>query len=256
MARYPSSWPWFEQPAPPRRRTLRPTPQGWHTRPRPLDPYRMTPRRPAAADPTSPSPQPRRVDPVHTTEYVDTPPQSPSVEPAVTDPAPSPEPAAEPAAPTQASASARVCDDVSGGSWTWKARFQRLQADFDNYRRRQREDAEVERQRARAAVIKPWLEVLDSVDRALDTDAEGDDNPWRDGLLAIQRQMQQLLSREGVTAMASDGVSFDPHRFEAIATVPAANDEASGVVKHTTQTGYEFADGAVLRPAQVVVTAS
>jgi len=147
-------------------------------------------------------------------------------------------------------------DDVSGGAWTWKERFQRLQADFDNYRRRQREDAELERQRTRAAVVKHWLDVLDSVDRALAANTDAADNPWREGWVAIQRQMQQLLAREGISAMVSDGASFDPHRFEAIATVPAVNDDAPGVVKHTTQTGYEFADGRVLRPAQVVVTAS
>ena len=134
----------------------------------------------------------------------------------------------------------------------WKDRYIRLAADFDNHRKRTRSERDEVRLRERDSVLRDWLEVADSTERALHAlrDEEG---PWVDGLKAIQRQMSAVLQRYGVARMDTDEASFDPARHEAIGAVPAPG-VANGTILQTERTGYEYvADERVLRPARVVV---
>ena len=146
-------------------------------------------------------------------------------------------------------------DDLSseaGASTSWEARYRRLATDFDRHRRRAEEERLAAERRAQGESLRDWLEVVDSIERALKSVPEGAQGPLIDGLAAIQRQVDQTLARRGVERLETDGVVFDPRRHEAIAVLPSPW-RASGEVMHTERSGYVSADGEVIRPASVVV---
>ena len=126
----------------------------------------------------------------------------------------------------------------------------RLQADFDNYRKRvQRERQEFEQQ-ARAGLICELLPVLDHMDLGLaaaaaqPTLAEG----WR----RIADQLFGVLERAGLRRVEARGQPFDPQRHEAVGTQDS-DDTPAGVVSHQVRPGYELGVR-LLRPAQVFVS--
>jgi hypothetical protein len=68
-------------------------------------------------------------------------------------------------------------------------------ADLDNYRKRSLNETARQIADARAAVVRDWLEVVDSVERAVRTESEG---PYYEGLRAVLDQMDAVLARQGV----------------------------------------------------------
>ncbi|MBN1944990.1 MAG: nucleotide exchange factor GrpE [Bradymonadales bacterium] len=133
----------------------------------------------------------------------------------------------------------------------WKERFIRISADFENYRKRVQRDEEAMRRREQARTLEAWLEVLDSTERALRS-SQDRNSPWYQGFEAIYRQMLQVLEKQGITRMETDGQPFDPRLHEAIAAVSVPG-HPKGTIVQTDRTGYRFADGELLRPARVVV---
>ena len=128
-------------------------------------------------------------------------------------------------------------------------RHLRARADLENYRRRAAAEGERRADDARDRVLRDWLEVVDSVDRALALDkGRGAD----EGLLAVLGQMEAVLSRHGVARVAAQGEPFDPHLHEAIA-VQARDDVPARTVLDVARAGYRIGER-VLRPAQVVVS--
>jgi len=123
----------------------------------------------------------------------------------------------------------------------------RARADLDNYRKRTERDAARRLAAARQAVLLDWLPAVDSVERALRIQP---DDP---GLIAVREQMRAILSRYGVVDIDAVGARFDPRLHEALATRPAL-DEPGHTVLEVVRSGFALADGAVLRPAQVVVS--
>jgi molecular chaperone GrpE len=125
-------------------------------------------------------------------------------------------------------------------------RYRRALADLDNYRKRTERGGDRRAAEARLAVLREWLDAVDSVQRALRV------LPDDQGMLAVLEQMNAILGRHGVVRLDRVGARFDPARDEAIAVVPA-----EGVADHTvlevTRAGYATSDGAILRTAQVVV---
>lgn len=123
-------------------------------------------------------------------------------------------------------------------------------ADFDNYRRR------VERDRATAArsgkkeVILPLLDVLDGFERALGHIGAAPP-AIAQGLQALQRNLLNVLERQGVSPFDSVGERFDPRFHEAIGTAKSEDAEAGEVVEDL-QHGYRWGDE-VIRPARVRV---
>ncbi|MGZ4690992.1 MAG: nucleotide exchange factor GrpE [Acidimicrobiia bacterium] len=126
-------------------------------------------------------------------------------------------------------------------------RHRRALADLDNYRKRVERDGEQRAKSARNTVLIDWLDAFDSVERALWLE------PGEDGLLAVLGQMEGILARHGVRRMDALGAAFDPQRHEAIAAQPST-DVPARTVLDVARSGFEFADGTVLRPAQVVVS--
>src|SRR5690606_32415870 len=96
----------------------------------------------------------------------------------------------------------------------------RLAADFDNFRKRVREDEHQMRRREQARVIATWLDPLDATERALDT-APDKTSAWFEGLASIHRQMIHALTTLGVERIATDGM-FDPQLHEALSILPGS----------------------------------
>jgi len=127
-------------------------------------------------------------------------------------------------------------------------RWLRARADLENYRKRT--DQEVERRvgDVRGRLLLDWLEVVDSVDRALQLD-QG--RGTEDGLRAVLGQMQAVLARHGAQRVEAAGEPFDPEVHEALGARPSGEVEPGRVVE-VARAGYLVGDR-VLRPAQVIV---
>ena len=127
--------------------------------------------------------------------------------------------------------------------------LQRLQADFDNYRKRAARDQESLVARAGERIVKELLPILDDLERALEAAEQHEEAKLEDGVRLVHRQLEQLLEREGLALVETEG-RFDPHVHEALLTQPSDADEGS--VIEVLQKGYRLGDR-VLRPARVVV---
>jgi molecular chaperone GrpE len=127
--------------------------------------------------------------------------------------------------------------------------LQRLQADFDNYRKRAARDQESLVARAGERIVKELLPILDDLERALEAADQHEEAKLEDGVQLVHRQLEQLLEKEGLAVVETAG-KFDPHVHEALLTQPSDRDEGS--VIEVLQKGYRLGDR-VLRPARVVV---
>lgn len=126
----------------------------------------------------------------------------------------------------------------------------RLQADFDNYRKRMTAEQARWRDDAVADALRQMLPVFDNLERALV--AAGDADSVRKGVDLTLRQLRELLQGFGLEEIAVDGhMPFDPNRHEAVSPVESA-EHAEGEVVTVERRGYTF-KGALLRPALVTV---
>ncbi len=125
--------------------------------------------------------------------------------------------------------------------------LKRLQAEYANYRRRTEEQREVEVERAKGAVAKGLLPVLDDLDRAEKHGDLTEGSP----LAAIAEKLRAVVARLGVETYGAAGDAFDPQQHEAIFQAPTPGVEVPTVLE-VVEVGYRL--GSVeLRPAKVVV---
>ncbi len=128
-------------------------------------------------------------------------------------------------------------------------RLLRTQADFDNFRRRSRQEREELLKFASEGLITELLPVLDNFDRAFAAaDKTGKD--FVSGVQMIYRQLKEVLAKEGLEEIAAEGEEFDPNKHEAIMQVEADADE--NIVVEEMRKGYTL-KGKVIRPAMVKV---
>ncbi|HYZ29201.1 MAG TPA: nucleotide exchange factor GrpE [Thermoleophilaceae bacterium] len=139
--------------------------------------------------------------------------------------------------------------DVQADLDAMEDRWKRALADLDNYRKRSARELERLTTERTDAVIGDWLEVVDSVERALLL-AEPD-SPLALGLLAVREQIDAVLERQGVNRIGREGEPFDPGRHEAIGVV-RTDDVPANTVAEVARSGYAIGNR-VLRPAQVIV---
>ncbi len=167
-------------------------------------------------------------------------------------------PAAEGGEETASVASAAKPAEVSAASETEKLkaerdalldRLARLQAEFDNARKRAVREQQEFREFAGADVIKNFLPILDSFDRALK--AGGDSTDFRDGVDLIYRQFQDALQKIGVQPILAMGQPFDPRVHEAVEMVDTTEVPDHHVFDEL-QRGYKYKER-LLRPAMVRV---
>ena len=126
----------------------------------------------------------------------------------------------------------------------------RLLSEFDNYRRRTKEERALAEESGKREVLLALLEVMDDFDRALLHIGERSDAVV-DGLRLIHQRFNKVLEEHGVAAFESEGKMFDPAIHEAM-TMIDGNGEQSGTVYSEYRRGY-FMNGKLLRPARVAV---
>jgi len=132
-------------------------------------------------------------------------------------------------------------------------RILRAQADFDNFRRRTRQDKEDLAKYASSKVITGILPVVDNFERAIGISREAQDfDSLFKGVEMIFRQLEQVLEQEGVTTMNTVGQPFNPEFHQAIMQVDSDEHEEGFVVEEIMK-GYMLKDK-VLRPAMVKVS--
>ena len=128
-------------------------------------------------------------------------------------------------------------------------KYLRLAAEYDNYRKRTAREKEHVYGDARADTVKPFLAVLDNLERGVQQFEEGD--PHRQGMELICKQFMEVLGQMGVTEIPALGQPFDPEKHNA---VMHAEDESVGenTIVEVFQQGFMIGDK-VLRFAMVKV---
>jgi len=129
-------------------------------------------------------------------------------------------------------------------------RAARLQAEFDNFRKRNAKEQQDFRDYALASALGGLLPILDSLDRALKTDAASLED-FRSGIELIDKQFHDALAKLGVQPVAAEGEPFDPNLHQAVQMVET-DQAADNQVIDELQRGYKLKDR-LLRPAMVRV---
>lgn len=128
--------------------------------------------------------------------------------------------------------------------------LQRLQAEFENYKKRVCREKEDFIKYANEQLILKILDVIDNFERAIKFSE--DKHKTRDlvgGMKLIQKQLQDILSDVGVEPIEAIGKCFDPHKHEALMQVNS-NDHPEDTVIEEVQKGYSLGDK-VIRPSRV-----
>jgi molecular chaperone GrpE len=132
-------------------------------------------------------------------------------------------------------------------------RYLRLQAEFDNYRKREARERSAAWARAKADLAQKLLGALDDLQRVTNLDpGSSSASALIDGVSLVERKLAGALEREGLKRIGEIGEPFDPHRHEAISILPTASPDLDGSVAAVAIPGYEFGSQ-LLRPAQVQV---
>jgi molecular chaperone GrpE len=132
-----------------------------------------------------------------------------------------------------------------------KDRHLRLAADFDNYKKRIRQEQIETIQHASADLIARLLPVLDDLHNVLEHKPEGIDDSWVKGLELSVRKLEEALGAHGLQAIESIGSRFDPKLHEAVGQEESADHPEDTVVSELRR-GYRVRDR-VVRPALVRV---
>ena len=123
----------------------------------------------------------------------------------------------------------------------------RLQADFDNYRKRTQRENEEFRKYACSSIVGDLLTVVDDLDRALEH--AGEETEFVKGIRGVRANLMKVLEANGLKEIPAEG-RFDPEYHEALCTVDGDED---GLIAEVFQKGYTL-NGKVLRYSKVKVT--
>lgn len=135
-------------------------------------------------------------------------------------------------------------------------RLLRLQADFENYKKRAEKERAEYTKYANGELISELLTVLDDLERARNS-ASGlvgrgaADEQFSEGIKLIESKFREVLEGAGLKEIEAKGKEFDPNYHEAVMTTPAQGNE-NNTVAQELQKGYTLR-GRVIRPARVVV---
>ncbi|KMM58995.1 heat shock protein GrpE [Bacillus glycinifermentans] len=128
----------------------------------------------------------------------------------------------------------------------------RVQADFENYKRRARLDLEAAEKYRSQRIISDLLPALDNFERALGIDPDNEQTKsLLQGMEMVHRQILDALQNEGVEIIPSVGEQFDPNLHQAVMQVEDEAYESNAVVEEL-QKGYKLKDR-VIRPSMVKV---
>jgi len=134
-----------------------------------------------------------------------------------------------------------------------KDKYQRVFADFDNFRKRNMKARLELMNTAAQDTMTALLPVLDDFDRAKKS-ADSDDTAEQlsEGVELVYQKLYKVLEAKGLRAMESTGEVFDPEMHSAITEIPAPSEEMKGKVFDTVEKGY-FLKDKIIRHAKVVV---
>ena len=170
-------------------------------------------------------------------------------------PAPTAPPAPENAEPGQPEAeqATPVVDPRDQEIATLKDRLLRLQADFDNFRKRTIRDREDMARRASEKILQELLPAVDHFDLGLQSARKHHvKHAVLDGFEGILKQFQAVLEKSGVTPIETKGQIFDPHSHECVTQVPS-EEHPENVIIEETRKGYRLGSF-ILRASQVIVS--
>ena len=129
----------------------------------------------------------------------------------------------------------------------------RLQAEFDNYRKRTLKERMELLKSASESVLNGILPVIDDFDRAIQMlNVSEEENHVKDGVTLIYNKFQEFLKQNGVKEIAAKEQDFDTDLHEAITKIPAPTEELKGKVVDVVQKGYYLNDK-VIRCSKVVI---
>jgi molecular chaperone GrpE len=128
-------------------------------------------------------------------------------------------------------------------------KFQRAQAEFENWRKRMMREKQETQEYAAMHTIESLLPIVDDFERAIET--PGLDAEVKKGLELIYGRIIDVFTRAGMKPIEVSG-EFDPHLHHAVDRAPAESDEHDQTILEVYQKGYHFKDR-LLRPAMVKV---
>ncbi|MGG0187347.1 nucleotide exchange factor GrpE [Bacillus sp. AFS018417] len=133
-----------------------------------------------------------------------------------------------------------------------EGRMLRLQADFENYKRRVQLDKQAAEKYRSQSLVSDILPALDNFERAMQVEANDEQmKSLLQGMEMVYRQLLEALTKEGVEAIEAVGKQFDPHEHQAVMQVEDSEFESNAVVEEF-QKGYKLKDR-VIRPSMVKV---
>lgn len=130
------------------------------------------------------------------------------------------------------------------------AGWQRSQADFENYKKREEAKQKDLLEFAKEVTVVKMLPTLDGLAQGLKHVPQGVDENWTKGIISTLQKLDKVLEEMGVKKIDALGKPFDPHFHEAIREVAGEED---GMIVEELQTGFEL-NGKVIRPSQVVIS--
>ena len=149
----------------------------------------------------------------------------------------------------------KVVQEKDNLSQEYLKHLERLQADFDNYKKRQEKKQREFIEFANERLINNLLSVIDNLERALDsTKNEKDTKAIREGINNTLKEFYNILKKEGVVPMESIGHRFDPYKHEAVMKIET-DKHLEDTVAEEFKKGY-YIKSKVLRPAMVKVAVS
>jgi molecular chaperone GrpE len=138
----------------------------------------------------------------------------------------------------------------------WRERALRLQAEMENFRKRQHRLAEARIAEERDRLLNQFATIADDLERALQA-REAGATSLREGVALTHQAMMRLMQQEGVEVIRPEGQTFDPRWHEAVSTVPHTR---AGVPPNTVvqvvRNGYRLGkpgEDRLIRPARVIV---
>lgn len=132
-------------------------------------------------------------------------------------------------------------------------KYRQAAGEFEEARLRLRREISKDVERSRRDILSEMLEVVDNLDRALDSaKASASYEALVQGVEMVRRQFVAKLEGFGVTRIETENQPFNPALHEAISSVPASSPEQDGIVVGTVRSGYRIGED-VLRPAAVAV---
>jgi molecular chaperone GrpE len=132
--------------------------------------------------------------------------------------------------------------------------LQRTRAEFANYQKRSKAQAEQNQSYAVAGLALDLLAVLDNFERAREAAKSSDTSAIVEGLDMVHRQLLSALGKHGIEPIEALGHPFDPNQHEALVRQPSA-DHPEGTVVLELGRGYRLKDR-ILRPSKVAVSAA